>query len=176
MFPLAPSCCVSRINVDEKSLGHMRENAAIIASLEVTMTFPISSRSTQFQLRAASRLSNSNRCWMLSRPGLCSACTRTRSRRKLALARYLVATSAKYWRFRVSDLNDWLWRQEQAECGRESFDGGMGARVAVCCGGGREELICRVGPLCAGIEMGDFGPEGVCRLVSRLLLGHCFGS
>jgi len=24
--------------------------------------------------------------------------------------------------------------------------------------------------------MGDFGPEGVCRLVSRVLLGHCFGA
>lgn len=24
--------------------------------------------------------------------------------------------------------------------------------------------------------MGDFGPEGVCHLVSRFLLGHCFGA
>jgi excisionase family DNA binding protein len=26
----------------------------------------------------------------------------------------------KYWRFRVSDLNDWLWRQEGAALARES--------------------------------------------------------
>jgi hypothetical protein len=25
-------------------------------------------------------------------------------------------------------------------------------------------------------RMGDFGPEGVCRFVSRSLLGHCFGA
>ena len=23
----------------------------------------------------------------------------------------------KYWRFRVSDLNDWVWRQERRGCG-----------------------------------------------------------
>src|SRR5579863_10554770 len=35
---------------------------------------------------------------------------------------------------------------------------------------------CGIGELPAlGIEW-DLGPEGVCRLVSRLLLGHCFGA
>ena len=27
-----------------------------------------------------------------------------------------------------------------------------------------------------GLAWADFGPEGVCRLVSRFLLGHCFGA
>ena len=32
-----------------------------------------------------------------------------------------------------------------------------------------EPLLCRT-------RMGDFGPEGVCRLVTRSLLGHGFGA
>jgi excisionase family DNA binding protein len=40
----------------------------------------------------------------------------------------------KYWRFRVSDLNDWLWRQERGGYGARAHLSANGARTAaVCC-------------------------------------------
>jgi len=36
----------------------------------------------------------------------------------------------KYWRFRVSDLNDWMWRQERGGYGAASPVSANGARTA----------------------------------------------
>ena len=57
---------------------------------------------------------------------------------------------------------------------RELFEG---TRYRRFCGDGRGEFepsAWRTSK--AGTQMDDFGPEGVCRLVSRFVLGHGFGA
>jgi excisionase family DNA binding protein len=97
-----------------------KRNAAIIASSEVTMTFPLSSRSAQ--------ISGPNRFPVIEFEPLLDAIEAAALlrmhpntlRMKARLGEIPGRHIGKYWRFRISDLNDWVWRQER---------GGYRARV-----------------------------------------------
>lgn len=76
------------------------------------MTFPLSSRSTQIAVQ--------NRFPIIEFEPLLDAIEAAALlrmhpntlKRKARLGEILGRHVGKYWRFRVSDLNDWLWRQE----------------------------------------------------------------
>lgn len=91
------------------------KNAAIIASSEVTMTFPLSSRTTQ--------ISNPSRSTVIEFEPLLDATEAAALlrmhpntlRMKARLGEIPGRHIGKYWRFRISDLNEWLVRQEQGQ-------------------------------------------------------------
>jgi excisionase family DNA binding protein len=90
-----------------------KKNAATITSLEVTMTFRLSSRSTQ--------LSGPSRLPVIDFEPLLDAIEAAALlrmhpntlRMKARLGKIPGRHIGKYWRFRISDLNDWIGRQEQ---------------------------------------------------------------
>jgi excisionase family DNA binding protein len=94
---------------------------AIIASLEVTMTYPFPSRSTQtatqprFPVIEFEPLLDSVEAAALLR--IHPKTLQKKARRGVIPGRHI----GKCWRFRVSDLNEWLSRQENA---------GQGTRIA----------------------------------------------
>lgn len=90
-----------------------KKNAGIIASLEVAMTYTFPSRSahvhTQVRIPATEfePLLDSVEAAALLR-------IHPKTLQKLARRGEIVARHVgKVWRFRVSDLNDWLWRLER---------------------------------------------------------------
>jgi excisionase family DNA binding protein len=92
-----------------------KKKAAIIASSEVTMTFPISSRTTQ--------ISNPSRSAVIDFEPLLDAVEAAALlrmhpntlRMKARLGEIPGRHIGKYWRFRISDLNEWLVCQEQGQ-------------------------------------------------------------
>jgi excisionase family DNA binding protein len=89
-----------------------KKNAAIIASSEVTMTFPLSSRPTQisdpsrFPVIEFEPLLDATEAAILLR--MHPNTLRTKARLGEIPGRHI----GKYWRFRISDLNDWVRSQE----------------------------------------------------------------
>ena len=93
----------------------------MIASLEVTMTHPFTPRPTQvsaqtrFAVTEFEPLLDSVEAAALLR--IHPKTLQKMARRGLIQGRHI----GKCWRFRVSDLNEWLWCQES---------GGQGTRIA----------------------------------------------
>ncbi len=81
------------------------------------MTFPLSSRITQ--------ISNPSRSTVIEFEPLLDATEAAALlrmhpntlRMKARIGEIPGRHIGKYWRFRVSDLNDWVWRQERRGCG-----------------------------------------------------------
>jgi excisionase family DNA binding protein len=93
----------------------------MIASLEVTMTYPFPSHSTltatqpRFPVTEFEPLLDSVEAAALLR--IHPKTLQKKARHGVIPGRHI----GKCWRFRVSDLNEWLWQQENA---------GQGTRIA----------------------------------------------
>jgi excisionase family DNA binding protein len=92
----------------------------MIASSEVTMTFPLSSRSTQMSAQSRFPVIEFEPLLDVIEAAALLRMHPNTLRKKARLGEIPGRHVGKYWRFRVSDLNDWLWRQER---------GGYGPRV-----------------------------------------------
>jgi len=96
------------------------KNPAIIASSEVTMTFPLTSRSTQITAQTRFPVIEFEPLLDAIEAAALLRMHPKTLKKKARLGEIPGRHIGKYWRFRVSDLNDWVWRQER---------GGYGARV-----------------------------------------------
>jgi excisionase family DNA binding protein len=97
-----------------------KKNAAIIASSEVTMTFPISYRVTQVSDPGPSPVIKFEPLLDATEAAALLRMHPNTLRMKARLGEIPGRHIGKYWRFRISDLNDWVWRQERS---------GNGARI-----------------------------------------------
>jgi excisionase family DNA binding protein len=93
----------------------------MIASSEVTMTLSLLSRSTQATAQSRLPVIEFEPLLDAIEAAALLRMHPTTLKKKARLGEIPGRRIGKYWRFRVSDLNDWVWRQER---------GGNGPRVA----------------------------------------------
>jgi excisionase family DNA binding protein len=86
----------------------------MIASSEVTMTFPLSSRSTQISTRSRFPVIEFEPLLDAIEAAALLRMHPNTLKKKARLGEIPGRHVGKYWRFRVSDLNDWLWREDRA--------------------------------------------------------------
>ena len=105
------------------------------------MTFPLSSRSSQISIpNRSSAIEFEPLLDAVEAAALLRMHPNT-LRMKARLGEIPGRHVGKYWRFRISDLNNWIGRQEQGRrCASQLMPNGAPA-VAAFCAGGREELI-----------------------------------
>ena len=81
------------------------------------MTFPPSSRSTQISTRSRSPVIEFEPLLDAIEAASLLRMHPNTLKKKARLGEIPGRHVGKYWRFRISDLNDWLWREERAEHG-----------------------------------------------------------
>ena len=81
------------------------------------MTFPISSRSTQISAQSRFQVIEFEPLLDAIEAAALLRMHPATLKKKACLGEIPGHHVGKYWRFRVSDLNDWLWRQERGRNG-----------------------------------------------------------
>jgi excisionase family DNA binding protein len=89
----------------------------MIASSEVTMTLSLLSRSTQTAARSGLPVIEFEPLLDAIEAAALLRMHPTTLKKKARLGEIPGRHIGKYWRFRVSDLNDWVWRKEQGSNG-----------------------------------------------------------
>ena len=151
----------------------------MISTLEVVWHYLFRSFQIKGTIHPELRLPNSNLCSMLSKQPLYFAFIQTRLRKWPAAARSRPAGSEDAGAFALRISTSGCGARNAGATVRERSET-AGVLSAAKFGRGQASIECvkrgSIGDACSCGSDRDFGREGVCRLVSRFLLGHGFGA